>query len=252
MIRPGAAAAAFSMLAALPALAGDKPPAADKPAAKGDEPAQAPLGPLLHPDGPGRLRWRAGVGALFDVLPRRVVESEQRTVAQITASFRLGLPLGFSTDIRAAAIYVSNQVELGAAWGYRIKSFSFGVQDHGGIWFGAFGFTGFDASGWSVINEPGLSIGLDVLGSRFSLTSEALLAFARHTTLGDASKTVGKGAPFAGIATTLVVESFFLKTSEIYYGVGLLWAQPQYEAWIAFSDLRARVWYPRVLAGYAF
>jgi hypothetical protein len=57
---------------------------------------------------------------------------------------------------------------------------------------------------------------------------------------------------FAGLANSLIVESFFGKQSEIYYGFGLLWTLPDYQAWIAFSDSRTRAWYPRFLAGYAF
>jgi hypothetical protein len=211
-----------------------------------------PKGPLFHPDGPGRLRWRAGAGFHLDILPRKVVESEQRPFPLVTLAARVGLPKGFSVDARAAFIYVANYVELGGAWSYRVSRFSFGLQHHTGIWFGALGFAGYDAFAWSVLMEPGVSFGLDVLNSRFTLVGEALLDFAQHTTLGSTYKATGKGSQFAGIGTTLVAESFFGSFSELYYGVGLVWALPDYTAWIAFSDSRTRVVYPRLLAGYAF
>ena len=96
-------------------------------------------GPLFHPDGPGPLRWRASVGVLVDILPRRVVESEVREIPQLTGNFRLGLPHGFSTDIRASANVIGNQGALGVAWSHRLGDFSFSVLDHQGVWFGFVG-----------------------------------------------------------------------------------------------------------------
>jgi hypothetical protein len=106
---------------------------ATKPTPEAEKPAAERLGPLFHPDGPGRLRWRVGVGALLDILPRRVVESEQRPFPLLTGMVRLGLPVGFSIDLKASAIYVSNEIDLGVGWSYRIKRFSIGLQDHAGI-----------------------------------------------------------------------------------------------------------------------
>ena len=216
------------------------------------EPAVTPRGPSFHPEGPGAGRLRVAVGASIDILPRRLVESEQRPFPFATVHVRYGLPSGCSVSARAKAIYLSNYLEVGASFSHRFGPFAVGVQNHGGVWFGALGVDGFDATGWSIVDEPGILLGLDVGTSRVSLTGELLLSFGKHTSLGDATRTIGAGSVFSGVATTLLVESFVGRSSVIHYGVGLLGAAPQYEAWIAFSDARSRIWYPRILGGYAF
>ncbi len=195
---------------------------------------------------------RAAVGVSLDILPRRLAESEPRTFPNLTAHVRFGLPAGFSVAARARAVYVSNQLELGGIASHRLGPVSLAVHDYGGVWFGALGLEGFDASAWAMVNAPGASIGLDVYGSRLTLSSEVLLMFARHVTLGDIAKATGKNSAFAGLHTSLLVESSVGRSGSIYYGVGLLWTRPQYEAWIAFSDSRGFLGYPRLVGGYAF
>jgi hypothetical protein len=218
----------------------------------GDEQLQPKTALLFYPTSPAPFDWRFGAGALVDVLPARVVESEQRQVPQLTAAFRLGLPLGFSTDLRARAIVIQNQLELGIAWSYATRYASFGVQNHLGPWFGAVGLEGFDASAWGILETPGVSVGVPWREVRFTLTGEAIFTFAQHTTLGDATRTSRQGTSFAGTATTLSVETLLEGGGVPYFGVGLLWTRPDYQAWLAFSDERARILYPRFVGGYAF
>lgn len=212
----------------------------------------SPKGPLLHPDGPGRYRVRAAVGALLDILPRKVAESEARTIPQLTAALRVGLPAGLSADVRAKAVYVSNQVELGLGWSFRRGDLSVGALFHGGVWFGALGFEGFDAFGWGGVVEPGFALGYSLERTHIALTSEAIVTFAQHTRLGDA-ETVGKQrVSLAGLANTLTVEVPIGPTMAVYGGFGILWTLPDYQAWIAFSDSTTHYAYPRFIAGITF
>lgn len=165
---------------------------------------------------------------------------------------RLGLPANFSADLRVRAIAIQNQVELGVAWSFHVSALSFALHNHLGPWFGYVGFEGFDATAWGLVETPGVSVGVPWREVRFSLMGEAIFTFAQHTTLGDATKTSRQGATFAGTATTLTVETLLDSGGVPYFGVGILWTQPDYQAWLAFSDERARIVYPRFVAGYAF
>jgi len=207
---------------------------------------------LFYPQSPRAFDWRVGAGLLVDVLPTRTVESEQRQIPQVTASFRLGLPANFSADLRVRAVVLQNQIELGVARSFRIGDLSLALHNHLGPWFGYVGFEGFDATAWGLVETPGLSIGLPWREVRFSLMAEAIVTFAQHTTLGDATTTSRQGATFSGTATTLTVETLLDSGGAPYFGVAVLWTQPDYQAWLAFSDERARIIYPRFVAGYAF
>lgn len=209
-------------------------------------------GPLFHPDGPGEYRFRGAAGLLVDILPRQTVESELRTVPQLTGDARFGLPAGFSASGRVRAIYITNQLELGAIWSHRVGDFSFGVMDHFGFWYGVIEIEGFDATGWGYLNQPGLTFGVPLGRTRFSLTAEGILMLGQHVRLGDTTHVSRQKVTPAGAQLTLVVENFVGERGDVYYGLGALYAQPDYQAWIAFSDSRSRIWYPRLLAGYAF
>jgi hypothetical protein len=243
---------ALALAVSLASPAGAAPSAEDAPPGAGAPADPAPKGPLLHPDGPGLWRVRGAVGALVDVLPRRVTESEARTIPQLTAAVRAGLPAGFSVDLRARGAYVSNQVELGLAWSHRLGPVSFGPLVHGGLWFGALGFEGFDAFGWGGLLEPGLALGLAAGATRIALTGEAILAFSQHTRLGDAETVAKQRVTFAGLASTLTVEVPLGPSLAGYAGFGVLWTLADYQAWIAFSDSTLRYAYPRFVLGLSF
>lgn len=210
------------------------------------------LGPLFHPDGPGEYRLRAAAGVLVDILPRQTVENELRTVPQLTGDARFGLPHGLSASARVRAIYITNQLELGAIWSHRVGDFSFGVMDHFGFWYGVIELEGFDTTGWGYLNQPGVSFGVPMGDTRFSFSVEGIVMLSQHVRLGDTTHVSRQNATLAGAQLTLIVENFVGERGDVYYGVAAMYAQPDYQAWIAFSDSRSHIWYPRLLAGYAF
>lgn len=216
-------------------------------------PARAePPGPLFHPDGPGAYRLRVAAGALVDILPRQTVESELRTVPQLTSDARFGLPLGFSASARLRAIVLTNQLELGGGWSHRVGDFSFGVMDHFGVWYGIVELEGFDTTAWGYLNQPGVSVGVPMGDVRFSLGVEGIIMLSQHVRLGDTTHVSRQNVSLAGAQATLIVENFVGERGDVYYGIAAMYAAPDYQAWIAFSDSRSRLWYPRLLAGYAF
>jgi hypothetical protein len=208
-------------------------------------------GALFYPDGPGRFSWRLGVGALIDVLPRRIVQSEQKEIPQITVQFRMGLPFGFSADARLAAIYINNQAEIGVAWTYDVGRVALSIHDHQGFWFGILGVQGFDATGWGSLNKPGISVGLPMGSVRFTLTGELIYTFGQRIRLG--ADTIARGQlVFAGGGLILTVENLLDGGGLWYVGLGLYRTIPNYQAWLAFSDQRYALPYPRLVGGYAF
>lgn len=215
-------------------------------------PPSRPRGPLFHPDGPGPLRFRFAVGALLDVLPSRTVESEQRQLPKVALDARFGLPAGFSLSGRVRTIAISNEFDLGVGWSFRLGPLGVMLHDHQGFFYGYLaGITGFDASARSFVNQPGISLGLPMEHVRFTLTGESIVMFGQSTTLGDATK-VTKTVTRAGLAATLTVETLLDAGGVVYFGAALLWTDVDYQVWLAFSDERVRVFYPRFVAGYAF
>lgn len=208
-------------------------------------------GALFHPDGPGLWHWRLGVGGLVDVLPRRIVQSEQREIPKLALHARVGLPFSLSVEAKFAGILIDNQVEVGAAWTYDIGPVALSVHDHQGVWFGVVGVQGFNATGWGFVNKPGISVGLPMGSVRFTITGEAFYTFKQHVRLG--SDTLARGALLlAGTGLTLMVENLLDSGALWYVGIGVLRTTPNYQAWLAFSDQRFILPYPRILGGYAF
>ena len=239
--------------AALPTAAEVQPAPAILPTVSvPSPPVAAPRGFLTYPEGPGRFRFRLGVGALMDVLPLKEVQSEARQVPQVLAQFRYGFPWGFSADARLTAIVVKNELELGIAWSARIGKLWLSAFDHHGFAYGAVGVQGFDATSWGWLNKPGLSLGLPFHSTRFTLSYELIFTLTQHTRLGDLTTVRRLGAGYAGDALMLTVETMFRNGGIIFYGLGLLRTSPNYELWLAFSDQRAQLPHPRFFAGYAF
>jgi len=157
-------------------------------AAEPPAPGAAPIkGTFFYPTGPGPGRIRVVIGASVDVLPRRLVESEQRQVPHLTGGLRWGLPYGFSLDGRASAIVLSNELQAGIAWSWATEHVALGLHARSGVWFGTIGVEGFDATGTGILSTPGLSFGLPLRENRLSLGIDALIVQGQSITVGDSS-----------------------------------------------------------------
>jgi hypothetical protein len=246
----------IATLAANPAVgAGEREigaPPADRATTPRSASTSVSRGLLFHPDGPGQYRLRLGVGASMAVLPLKVVQSETRQLPQLAVNLRFGLPYDFSVDLRANAILITNQVELGVIWATRPSSVRLMIFDHHGINYGFVGVQGFDASSWEWINKPGLGVGFHRDPVHFTLTLELIYTLGQHARLGDLSRVSNYNAGFTGTAFGITVENVLRSQAIVYYGISLLRTAPNYELWLAFSDQRARLLYPRFFAGYVF
>jgi hypothetical protein len=208
-------------------------------------------GPFYYPTGPGVWRVRVIAGASMDVLPRRLVEAEQREVPKVTGGLRWGLPYGVSLEGRISAIVLSNEVQGGIGWSWGSPSFAFEVYERVGVWFGTLGVEGFDATGMGILNTPGLALGVPMREVRFTLGVEALVVHSQAITVGDTTLRRNH-LSFAGLAFPLTVESMLPGGGAFYYGLTVVWAKPDYQLWLAFSDSEQRQAFPRFVAGYEF
>lgn len=220
------------------------------PAAAGAS-AQPETGLLYYPSGPGAYRFRAAAGASMDVLPRRLVESEQREVPKVTGGLRYGLPYGLWFDARAGIIVLSNEAQVGGGWAWTTPDFALELHERIGLWFGAIGVEGFDSTGMGLLNTPGASVGLPMREVRFTLGVNAILVHAQSITVGETTLRRNR-LSFEGLEAPFVVESLLPSGGAFYYGMSLVWAKPDYQLWLAFSDSETRQLYPRFVAGYEF
>ena len=188
----------------------------------------------------------------MDVLPRRVVESEQRQIPELTGQLRYGLPAGLSVDLRGAAIVIKNSADVGLIWAHQFGKVWLGLEEHVGILYGALGVAGFDATSIAYTQQPGFILGLPLDNHRFTLAMELITTFGRITTLGDSEVARRQRFELAGMSWMMTVETLLDGGAELYLGVGAILAPPQYQAWMAFSDVRGRLLYPRFTAGYVF
>ena len=218
--------------------------------AQGAEPARRPDF-VAHPRGPTLGQWSLGFGAAVDVLPRRLVESEVRQLPRVWGRSRLGLGREFYFSQRANVIVIDNQLQVGAGWGIAFGALSLGVHDHFGLTWGTLGVEGFDATGWAFAHNPGLSVSCPLRAVESTLSVEALVLHARHAAVGELSLTE-KRMSFQGLSAALTFESVLSSLNVVFYGVAALYAKPDYQLWLAFSDAEQPILFPRFFGGYAF
>ncbi len=206
---------------------------------------------VAHPIGPPVGKWSLGLGAGVDMLPRRLVESEIRQLPHAWLRSRLGLGKNWFFSQRANVVVIDNQFQLGVGWGHAIGAFAFGLHDHLGVTWGTIGVEGFDAQGWALAHNPGVSVEYPLRGVYSTLTVEALILHARHITVGAASLTE-KHITLQGMSVALNFESPVGANNVVFYGLAVNYATPDYQLWLAFSDADKPQIYPRFFAGYAF
>lgn len=210
--------------------------------------------PLFHPEALHATQFRIGLGALVDILPSRVTESELRQIPQLTVHGRLGLGRGLSLSTRMRGNLIANELAVGLGYSFALGPVWLGISDYQGAWIGYLGVEdAFSATGWAFTNTPSVAAGLTWHDTYFSLTVDSYFTFPQHTTLGDSTRVSRqRSVAFSGFAATLAVENILRHGGAIYYGAGILQTLPDYQVWVAFSDERARLVYPRMVAGYVF
>jgi hypothetical protein len=206
---------------------------------------------VAHPVGPEAGHWAVGLGVGIDMLPRRLVEAEWRQLPHALLRSRVGVGRNFYLSQRANVVVIDNQFQLGLGWGYAAGAFAFGVHDHFGVNWGTIFVSGFDAKGWAFAHNPGVSVEYPLRDVITTLTIEGLILHARHITVGEASLTQ-KHITLQGWSFGLTFESPLASKNVVFYGLAVVYAKPDYQLWLAFSDAEQSQIYPRFFAGYAF
>ncbi|MBN1609628.1 MAG: hypothetical protein JW940_23550 [Polyangiaceae bacterium] len=204
-----------------------------------------------HPVAPEFGQWTLALGLGVDVLPRRLVESEWRQLPHAWVRSRAGAGKGWYLSGRANVVIIDDQFQLGAGWGQAYGGFAWGLHDHVGVTWGTVGVEGFDATAWALAHSPGFSVAYPLRAVQSTLTVEALILHARHITVGEVSLTQ-KGISLQGASFALTFESPVGSRNAIFYGLAAIYAKPDYQLWLAFSDAEARQLYPRFFVGYVF
>ncbi|MBI4957655.1 MAG: hypothetical protein HY908_36955 [Myxococcales bacterium] len=249
---PGLCSAALVALVAVAALAAL---AAGPATARADDVPAAPeeprpnRGAFYYPRGPDEGELRGVVGLSLDVLPRRLVEAEQRIVPRVTGGVRGGLPHGLWLDARVSAIVLSNEILAGVGWSYATPDFALELHERLGLWFGAIGVEGFDATGVGLVNAPGMSFGVAAGEVRFTLGATAILSHTQTFRVGGLTLRRNR-LTFEGLELPLTVESMWPWGGAMYAGLTMVWARPDYQLWLVFSDGETRQLYPRFVLGY--
>ncbi|MCC7384766.1 MAG: hypothetical protein IT384_23150 [Deltaproteobacteria bacterium] len=209
-----------------------------------------PVGPLLHPAGPGPGEWRLGAGLEVDLLPRFLVEAELRALPRAALHLRLGLIDALTLDLSLTGIVLTNEARAGLSYSVGLGPLTLALHDRFGFGLGVVDLAGFDTMTWSISNTPGASVGIEIQGSWLSLRFEPRLALLQRVRFGSAT-IAPRLFTFAGTSTTFAVETP-LDGGLLYYGLTLLWTVADDQLWLAFSDAKGRLIYPRFFAGYAF
>jgi hypothetical protein len=212
--------------------------------------ATEPAGPLFNPEGPGAYRWRVGIGTLIDLFPKRIVLTSQYDTPQVAITGRLGLPFDFSVDVRGHSLLVTSEGSLGVAWSRQFGPVRVGIMDHQGAAYGTFEEDNGTASTWTLVNEPGLAVGMAFERVRVSVTGEAIITFDQHTK-AQGPQLTRPGSRLGGSEITFVAEQIF-SWGLLYVGAGWMRTTADYLSWFATNDPRSRVNYLRLVAGYAF
>jgi hypothetical protein len=204
----------------------------------------------FFPGGTRPGEWSLAVGLTLDVLPTEIVESETRILPRAAATFRYGLPFGFSLEGSLEAIVLSNEFGLGGGWSLATGPISWSVRDRLGLWLGYVGLQGFDTSALGLVQHPSLVVGITLGGHHLSLDGELILTHASKIKFGEAAVSSTK-TTFDGFSIRILVESP-AGPGRLYFGPTFVRASPDYQLWLAFSDLHRKFDSWRLVLGYEF
>ncbi len=206
--------------------------------------------PAVAYPGPLNLwQWERSVGISLSTLPRVIVEEELNQSPALDARSRLGLPWGFSAEVRILAQVLTNHVECGGSWSFSLGRFAFSIGDNAAFWFGFLTIDGFDnsANGW--LNYPHVSIGYDLGRFRCTLRADMLLVLSFRSYAGDYLLASDKNG-FGGYSASLTIEQPFWKNTHVLIGFKASYLKYFYQSWFTFETFNRYLFIPELSFGF--
>lgn len=188
------------------------------------------------------------VGATITIAPRQVVRDEIRQIPQLTATVRVGLPVGFGIGARFAGNYIANQLMIKPSYSYSFNHLSFAIHTSPSLWIGTADFTGFNTVGMGFSNAVGFSMGLHFDDFMLTLSGEAITNYWHYTSFAE-GKVNRRVTEFVGNAVTCSVEQDAFNGARINWGIRFNYTRPDYQLWLAFAETRSRVLTPEFFFG---
>jgi hypothetical protein len=204
---------------------------------------------VLYPREIPKWKMMSSLGLSIMMIPRVIAEEEIRQVPMIDFNLRYGLPLDCSLNLSLRTVYITNELSLGLGWHKTFGPISFSIHDKFLFWFGYADMQGFDSKAIGLLNQPGITVGINIDEYLISMKTELLYLLSQKTFYG--SGTVGRvKKEITGTVITLASEQSVWKNSRMLLGVRLYYAKPGYQVWLAFSAFKQWMVFPELFIGY--
>jgi hypothetical protein len=207
---------------------------------------------IFHPSTPVSGGFRFALGAFYDAIDPQVMYGFNVRVPQITLDARLGLGSGWSLKGHFNSMFVTTELLLGGAYGWRAGSWSFEGAASVGVYFGKLGQLGFDSVFIAPQYRPELTIGYDFGSIALALRGSVLLMGPERVRVGEVWGGLDNANVFVGHSEMLFVENTTRSDSIWYFGLGAMTTRSYYALWVLLPDSPALFTYARVAAGYEF
>ena len=193
--------------------------------------------------------WQRSAGLTLSTLPKEIVEEELNQSPALDLNSRLGLPWGFSTDVRLMVQVLTNHIAVGSKWSHAFGRFAFSIGDDVAWWFGFLTIEGFNnsANGW--LNYPNLTLGYDFGRFRISVRAELLLVLSYVSYAGDNLVASDKNG-FGGFSTSVTIEQPFWKNTHVTLGFKASYLRYFYQSWFTYETFKRYLFIPELSVGF--
>ena len=198
---------------------------------------------------PSLWEWQWSAGLSLSTLPKEIVEEELNQSPALDINSRLGLPWGFSADVRLLIQVLTNHIAVGGKWSHAFGPLSLSLGDDAAWWFGFLTIEGFDnsANGW--LNYPNITVGYDFGRFRLSVRGELLLVLSYASYAGTNLLASDKNG-FGGFSASVIIEQPFWKNTHVTLGFKASYLRYFYQSWFAYETFNRYLFVPELSVGF--